>query len=295
MSGDPAHTSFNVPAKITGWHEETGAKVELLVGIPGTAVKAGQEFVATLRHDPKKLDSRQLSFLTYKKRGLRTGGVVLLRKMTVDDASHISAKELEVLVESPRYGLFYLSPNAAVSILPPPPNSRVSKTGYVALLEQAIRVTDLDKALEDVQTALDLARSFGQPGLILTGEEPDGSAGEFVVTREGRVTSESLCNSLRESSALDEKLVKHINKGDTPWFLVPFFQADIDPDRESKISAQRENFQYGDEDEPTWTVCNCLLRTPGADAGWLINDTTPIVDDILSPDMLLTILEELDI
>lgn len=290
MSGD-THTVYNVPGKIVGWWEEVGAKIEMMVSIPDAHVHSGQVFNVTLRYDPKKLDQHQITFLTLNKRGLRVGGVVLLRKMTIDENGVVTAKDADILIESPRYGHSYLSPNAAVSLLPPPENSRMVTEGYVAMLNQAMKVSKVDDALKEIVLSLELARSFGLPGLVLTGEEADGAASELVVIGDGDIDSEGIATTMKAS--LDAALIRHINKKKS-WYLVPIFKTEIDPDRASRISGQAANVDYGDDDELSWTVCNCVLRNPGttAGSGWMINDTTPMFEDGAKPEMLLNIIEQ---
>jgi hypothetical protein len=295
MTGDTTHSGYyNVPVKVSGWHEDTGARVELLVSVPEAGARQGQEFFANLRYDPKKLDKYQVTFNTYRKKGLLTGGIVLLKKLSFDEPGVVSAKELEVILDKPKHGQYYLSPGAAVSILPPPPGSRMVNAGLVAMMDQVVAVDTVIGAMQDIELALELARSFGQAGIILTGEEEDGSAGEFVVTREGNPKTEELCNSLMAS--LSSSLVAHIENSSTPkWFLVPFFKTEIAPDRASRLSAQRANQDFGSDEELSWSVCNCILRNNAANTGWMISDTTPMTDELAEPDMLLNILETRDV
>ncbi len=293
MTGETAaHTAFNVPAKIVGWHEDGGAKIEILVSIPELDISAGQEFAASIRYDPKKLDRNQLNFDSYRKKGLLTGGLVLLSKMTLDAPGVVSAKELEVLIDKPRFAQYYLSPDAAISVCPFPENSMRATESYVAMMEYAVVVRNLEGALAEVEGALDLARSFGQPGLILTGEEPDGSAGEFVVTPKGHVSAQSICNSLLDTKDLTPELIAHIESKSTPtWFLVPFVKAKLDVDRAGRISSLRHNVDFGDNPkELSWKIVNCIFRN--AANSWTLGDATPMTDVFSEPSMLLTLLEE---
>jgi hypothetical protein len=296
MSDDTStHPTFNVPAKIVGWHEEAGARIELLVSIPEIGVRTGQEFIATIRHDPKKLDRNQVTFETHRKKGLLTGGVVVLHKLTLDAPDVVSVKELEVIIDRPRYSQFYLSPDAAISVCPFPQNSMKAKESYVALTEYTVEVRNLEGALSEVEVNLELARSFGQAGLILTGEEADGSAGEFVVVQRGHVSAESICNSLLDNRDLTPELMAHIENKKTPtWYLVPFVKAVLDPDRAGRISSLRHNVDFGDNPkELSWKMSNCIFRADSAAAGaWTLVDATPMTDVLAEPTMLLSLLEE---
>jgi hypothetical protein len=296
MSGETvAHTTFNVPAKIVGWHEDAGARIEILVAIPEIGVRANQEFIATLRHDPKKLERSQVTFETHRKKGLLTGGLVTLHKLSLDAPGVVSAKELEVLIDKPRYSQFYLSPEAAISVCPFAENSMKAKDSYVALTEYTVEVRNLEGALSEVEINLELARSFGQAGLILTGEEADGSAGEFVVVQKGHVSAQAICNSLLDNRDLTPELIAHIENKKTPtWYLVPFVKAKLDPDRDGRISSLRHNADFGDNPkELSWKMVNCIFRTDSAAAGaWSLVDATPMTDVFAEPTMLLSLLEE---
>lgn len=279
---------FNVPAKIIGWNEEVGAKVEILVPIPELGIHHGQVFKATIKYDPKKIDKFQVTFKSQYDKGLRVGGVVLLRRMEVEDLENVVAKSVDILLPTPRYGHFALLPNSAVFIFPPPEGTRMVKQGGIAMLDEAIQIKGpLDRALKDMMPTLMMAASYGAPGLILTGETADGEAAEYQVGGGDEMDIDTIMASLAPSVAKED--LDWIGKGKKPWFLIPFFLAEIDPDRESRLSAQRINISYGDSEEPSWTPCSCLLRNPGP--GWMITDTTPLREDDSRPFLLLDFLD----
>jgi hypothetical protein len=290
MVQDKPTQTFNIPAKILGWFEEVGARVEVLVPIPELRVRAGQIFHTKLRYDPKKLDKNQISFkFYYNNLGLRVGGIVLLKKVILEEADLITAKELDVLFETPRYGSVALTPNAAAFIMPPPTeNTEVVEDGLIAILDDAEQIKgSIPKAVDAVQTALELASRYGKPGIIVTGETENGEAAEYQVGGTGELSVEQIMASIAPSISAEDS--KWITKSKKPWFLVPFFRANVDPDRAGRFSAQRKNIKYGEDVEPLWTPCSCLLRNPGEE--WFINDTTPLRDGDSTPLLLLDFLD----
>jgi len=281
----PAQT-FNVPAKILGWYEEVGARVEVLVPIPELKIRAGQIFYAKLRYDPKKLDKNQVTFkFYYDNLGLRVGGIVLLKKVMLESENSLTGKELDVLFETPRYGQVALTPNAAAFIMPPPAErTEMVEDGLIAVLDDAEQIKgSISKAVSEVRIGLEMASRYGSPGIIVTGETETGEAAEYQVGGTGDLTIDQILASIAPSISPED--TKWLAKSKKPWFLVPFFRANVDPDRAGRFSAQRKNIRYGEDGEPLWTPCSCLLRNPGD--GWVINDTTPLRDGDSTPLLLL--------
>lgn len=290
MMQDKPTKTFNVPARIMGWFEEVGARVEVLVPIPELKIRAGQIFYAKLRHDPKKLDKNQITFkFYYDNMGLRVGGIVLLKKVMLESEDHLTGKELDVLFETPRYGQVALTPNAAAFIMPPPAeHTEMVEDGLIAVLDDAEQIKGpIAKAVSAVQMGLEMASRYGKPGIIVTGETENGEAAEYQVGGTGDLTVDQILASIAPSISPEDS--KWMAKSKKPWFLVPFFRANVDPDRAGRFAAQRKNIQYGEDGEPLWTPCSCLLRNPGD--GWVINDTTPLRDGDSTPLLLLDFLD----
>lgn len=290
MNQDKPTQTFNIPVKILGWFEEVGARVEVLVPIPELRIRAGQIFHAKIRYDPRKLDKNQITFkFYYSNMNLRVGGIVLLKKVMIEEAELITAKELDVLFETPKYGSLALTPNAAAFIMPPPEErTDMVESGLIAVLDDAEQIKgSVSKAVSAVQTALELASRYGKPGIIITGETENGEAAEYQVGGNGELTVEQIMASITPSISPED--TKWITKSNKPWFLVPFFRANIDPDRAGRFSAQRKRIKYGEDIEPLWTPCSCLMRNPGGE--WFINDTTPLRDGDSTPLLLLDFLD----
>jgi hypothetical protein len=290
MNQDKPTKTFNVPVRIQGWFEEVGARVEVLVPIPELKIRAGQIFHAKLRYDPKKLDKNQITFkFYYGNMGLRVGGIVLLKKVMLEGDDGLSAKELDVLFETPRYGQVALTPNAAAFIMPPPAETtEMVEDGLIAVLDDAEQIKgSIASAVSAVQIALEMASRYGKPGIIITGETESGEAAEYQVGGTGDLPLEQILASIAPNISPEDG--KWIAKSKKPWFLVPFFRANVDPDRAGRFAAQRKNIQYGEDGEPLWTPCSCLLRNPGD--GWVINDTTPLRDGDSTPLLLLDFLD----
>lgn len=282
---------FNFAVLIIGWSGDVDAKVESLVDLPDFGIAKGQQFVASLREDPKKLDKYQITFKTHRdKNALRVGGIVLLRKALTESQELVTAQAADVLLEAPKYGQTYMFPRSAVSVLPPPPGSMVVDEAYIASLNDAVAVKKpLRDVLSDFHIKLEFISTFGQAGLILTGEDADGEVAEYLVFSKPELDLKDLEKSLEV--AISRDLEKAIIKSKKPWFLVPIFKApiDFDPARRGKLSALRSNIDYGADVDLNWTPCHCVMKSPG-DA-WYVNDVTP-VEDKTPASLLIDLLEQ---
>jgi hypothetical protein len=260
------------------------------VPIPELKIRAGQIFYVKLRYDPKKLDKNQITFkFYYDNMGLRVGGIVLIKKVMLESEDHLTGKELDVLFETPRYGLVALTPNAAAFIMPPrAERTEMVEDGLIAVLDDAEQIRGpIAKAVAAVRVGLEMASRYGKPGIIVTGETENGEAAEYQVGGTGDLSIDQILASIAPSISPED--AKWMASSKKPWFLVPFFRADVDPDRAGRFSAQRKNIKYGEDAEPLWTPCSCLMRNPGG--GWVINDTTPLRDGDSTPLLLLDFLD----
>lgn len=267
----PEHTC-NVPARVLGWEDEGMARIELLATVDG--MQMGQKAVAGPRR--VAMGRQPLDFAALRKQGLRTGGVVLLRKAAVEDDGRITAKSIETLVGREKDGLALMLHGAAASILPPPPGTQMVAECLLALASEAVTFKKVRDVAETVKPALERACQFGRGGLILTGEDREGDAVEVMVGGEAELRPEEIADMF--VSAVPPEIAHQASRSRKPWRLVAFFRGEVDPDRSSKVSAQRMNLDYGTSDEPLWNRTNAVLRAY-VDS-WLVCDVTPDIETV---------------
>jgi hypothetical protein len=270
---------MNVPARVKGWAPEGGAHVELLsrVGVHdiGTVV------TVSLRPNPK---GHVYDFDYHRKKSaLRTGGLVLLRKFKLADDGTGTIKSIDVLLENDRGGTPYVVQGAAISLLPPPPSAKTAmvEEAVVAMIGDGITISSVKDGAKRIRQGLEQAAVFGKPGVILTGELKSGDVAEMVLGGEPDLTVDDIIYSLEHGT--DSELMANVRSSKAKWYLIPFFKADVDPDK-TKISAQRLNFSpddgetvgYGDGEVYGWTRSNCVLRAYGTE--WIVIDTAVVSD-----------------
>jgi hypothetical protein len=269
----------NVPARVKGWAPEGGASLEFLsrVGIHDI----GTIMTVTLRPNPR---GSVFDFDYHKKKSaLRTGGIVLLRRLRLGDEGTATIRSLDVLMENDKYGTPYVVQGAAVSLLPPPNPGRsdMVEEAVIAMVKDGIRISSIKDGVKRIRTGLEQAAVFGKPGIILTGELKDGEVAEIVIGGEPDLTIDDIIHSLEYG--IDKEIMTDVRTAKSRWHLVPFFKADVDPDK-TKISAQRKNFTpadgesvgYGDGEVYGWTRSNCVLKAYGTE--WIVIDTAVISD-----------------
>lgn len=278
---------LNAPARIKGWVAGGGATVELLAKCGG--FEMGSILPVSLRPNPR---GNVYDFDYHRKKSaLRTGGIVLLRRVRSDqDGAGISIRSLDVLMESDKVGPAYVVQGAAVSLLPPPPGSKSAyvEQAIIAMLDERIEIKSIKDGAKRIRNGIEQAAVFGKPGVILTGELKNGSVAESVLGAEVELSIDEVISSLERN--VDADLVSDVKSSKSKWHLVPFFRADVDPDM-TKISAQRMNINYGNgDDEFGWTRSNVVLRAYGSE--WIIIDTAVISDtEDTEADLLIDIIE----
>jgi hypothetical protein len=261
---------MNVPARVKHWSPDGGAQVELMTRFG--SLNIGSIVNVSLRPNPR---GSVFDFAYYKKAaGLRTGGIVLLRKLKASGVAEVTAKSIDVLV--PRNASCYVVQGAAVCILPPPltSNTKMASEVIVAMIEEGIAISSIKDGAARIRSGLEQAAVFGKPGLVLTGEDKSGEVVEMVLGAELELTIDDIIYSFEQNTSPD--VIATMKKSREKWRLVPFFRADVDPDM-SKVSAQRLNFDYtGDDDIFSWTRSNCVLRAYGDE--WIVVDTAVVSD-----------------
>lgn len=278
---------LNAPARIKGWVPGGGATVEILARCGGLEI--GTIVSVSLRPNPR---GNVYDFDYHRKKSaLRTGGIVLLRRIRTDaENGGISIRSLDVLMESDKVGPAYVVQGAAVSLLPPPPGSKSAyvEQAIIAMLDERIEIRSIKDGINRIRGGIEQAAVFGKPGLVLTGELENGNVAESVLGAEVELTVDEILNSLGHN--LDAELVSEVKASKSKWHLVPFFRADVDPDM-TKISAQRLNIDYGNgDDEFGWTRSNVVLRAYGSE--WIIIDTAVISDtEDTEANLLIDIIE----
>lgn len=280
----PASDLPNIPVRVVGWDDGGGAKVEVLSNVPPFVL--GTSMRASLR--PVPIGRPPVDFTFLKKQGLRTGGIVLLRKAADEGDGVVSAKSVETLLRRESDGLAYVLHGAAVSILPPPPGTAMVNETLVAMLHETVKAKAPTSDLASMKHSLTQACLFGRAGVIFTGEDSDGEALEVVVGGDASRTADELIEEFVLKCPTDIMRMARTSK--KSWYLVPFFRGEVDPDRSSRFSAQKVNFDYGTPEEPLWTKTNGVMRS--FSESWLVSDGTPIVDKPgLQTSILLDLIE----
>lgn len=273
MNSDSGTTiELNAPARVKGWVAGGGATVELLARCGG--FELGAVLNVTLRPNPR---GSVFDFDYHRKRSaLRTGGIVLLRRMRSGDDGTATIRSLDVLMENDKGGPAFVIQGAAVSLLPPPPGSKSAlvEQAVIAMPDEGIRITSVKDGVKRIREGLEQAAVFGKPGLVLTGELGNGNVVESVLGVDVDLSVDEVISSLEHNT--DPETMAAVRSSKTKWHLVPIFRADVDPDK-TKISAQRLNLDYGNgDDEFGWTRSNAVLRAYGTE--WIIIDTAVISD-----------------
>jgi len=270
MSTDDREVTLNAIAKLVGWADEGGGKIELMADVGKH--RLGQRFTVHVRQ--VAMGRQPANFDHLKKTGLRTGGMVLLRKIHDEGEGAISCKSVETVIDRDTSGLPYVVHDAAVHILPPPTGTAMVKECIVAFAAEAIRTKAVSEALVKVKPALEQACQFGKGGLILTGEDRDGDVNEVIVGGVETADAETVLSDFID--ACPKEIIQSVRKSRKPWIMAAFFRGEVDIDRSSRLSAQRANLDYGNFDEPSWTKANVVLRA-FADS-WLVCDASPAIE-----------------
>lgn len=261
----------NVVARFIGLDAEGRGKVEILADVLG--LKLGEELVATVRPGP--YGAKPLDYNGLRKFGLRKGGLVLMRKAKQEEDGTLSSKTVEIVIASNADGYPALLHDAAVCILPPPEEeSMLVSECLVALAASSISIKSVNSGLVQLHAAIEQACLFGKAGIILTGEDAEGDVSELIVGGLVKTTPDALVTDFIKQCP--KAVIQDVKDSKKPWKMTAFFRGDVDPERTSKISAQRNNYDYGNGVELSWTKANIVLRAiPGK---WLVCDATPTYD-----------------
>jgi hypothetical protein len=266
----------NAPATVVGWAKDGGARVEFLSSTPH--VPLGSTLTVHVRPDPRSKFPIDFSYL--QKQGLRTGGVVLLRRLLKADGEW-TVRYVEPVVNREAHGRIFVMQGAGACILPAPAGKMVVDHCLVAPFRDSFPVRTLSEGMAKVSTALDQPCLFGEPGLLFTGRMRDGSLAEFSIGGEGPAKPMDLLSRLVAECPKDIiEEARTTGTKRTPWRLVPFFKAPIPPERKSRMSAIATNHPYGSLERPQWTTANVVMAV--YDGRWHAADATP-TDDTAEP------------
>ncbi|MTH96691.1 hypothetical protein [Roseibium sp. RKSG952] len=263
--------TYTVPGRVVGWADDGGARVVVLSDAPGLPLR---EYLVRVQ---KPIMGRKIpNFEGLKKKGLRTKGMVLLRKAVLS-GDVLEAKEVEILTPKDAEDNAFIFQEAACSIFPPSEGSQIATRARVAILSDAIVTETFTTGLAHVQTKLDQAGLFGHVGVIFAGRMKDGAYRELRFGGDEERTPKEIVKMLFANCPKD--VIKESrtsgNKRER-WVMVPFFEAEIAQTRASKLSAQRQNLDYGTPDAPKWTSGHAIMRIEQGE--WKIADTTPAGD-----------------
>lgn len=256
----------NIVARLKGWGEDGTAEVELLVDVQ--PFKLGERFTVEVR------SNFSVKFDGLRAKGLRVGGLVLLRKAFKESPDKISCKSAETITYRETDGYTVILHNAAVCILPSPSGSKMVSECLVALSSAQVSVRSVTAALNDLKPAIEEAVQLGIGGIILTGEDASGEISEVIIGGKKPQTAEELVSEFMDHCP--RSTMKQVMRSKKPWKMVAFFKAGVDVERSSKMSAQRLNHDYGTSDIFNWSKSNVVLRE--AANAWTVCETAPPMD-----------------
>ena len=245
----------NLVVRLRSFEADGTAKVELMTPIGDLPI--GDVLLAHVKKVSMGVQPGDFSVL--KKYGLRPGGIVSLRKAEMVENT-IEAKSIDTIIANDRGSFPTILNDAAVCILAPKPGTMVVDKAYVAIGLEKSATFDPVKTLQgSLKADLERACQFGAGGVIITGEDSDGEVIESMIGGD-QVRSADEVIALFEEEVPSEVLDAMDDDPTKAWHIVPFFAIEIDPDRSSKLSAQRLNIEYGDGDEISWTRSQVVLR-----------------------------------
>lgn len=276
----------NVIARVVKWDSDGSAKVEILADAPG--FREGQTFLAKVRTVPYGFQPGD--FLSLKKYGLRIGGIVLMRKVDVADDGVLLARSVETIVARETDSFAVLLNDAAVCILPPKEGTQMVDRAIVVIgLENSKTNSPIADFKKNLMSDLEKASQFGLVGIVLTGEDADGEVCETMIGGDKQRSAAEMLALFEET--VPSAMIDEASYSKVPWRVAPFFEIEIDPDRSSKLSAQRLNIDYGQGDELSWTRSNVVMRALGH--SWLLCDASAGEDVIRhEAGLLLDVFEE---
>lgn len=271
----------NIIARLKGWGDEGSAEVEILVD--EAPFHLGERYHVEVR------SRMSVKFDVLRSKGLRVGGLVLLRKAIQESSEVLSCKSAEAITQRETDGYTVIHHRAAVCILPPPPGVlQTVNECLIALGAGQVKVKFINDALIALRPSIEDACQLGKAGIILTGEDASGEITEVMIGGKKQQTADELINEFTDRcprSAMQDQL-----KSKKTWKMVAFVRVGIDVERASKISAQRMNFEYlGTGTEFNWSKANVVLREAGG--VWSVCETTPPRDS--GPDVVGILLDKL--
>lgn len=272
MPNGSSDISLNVAAKVVGWSDEGGAKIELLVDVDGH--KIGERFEAFVRK--VSLGRQPSNFAHLRKIGLRTGGYVLLRKAVFEQNGTMSCKSVDSVIDRTDRSIPFIIRDAAVHILPPPTGSAMVKECLVAFPSPVRTKVSLPQALASVRESLSQACEFGRAGLLLTVEDRDGDIIEVRIGGDEELDADEIIAIFKQECP--PEIASEIKKAKTKSTIAPYFVGEVDIDRSSRLSAQRANLAYGDLNAPSWSRVNVVMRALGD--SWLVCDASPLAEKV---------------
>jgi hypothetical protein len=276
----------NVIARVIKWDADGSAKVEILADAPG--VSEGQVFLAKIR--TVAFGFQPGDFLSLKKYGLRIGGIVLLRKVDVAEDGVLLARSVETIVARETDSFAVLLNDAAVCILPPKEGTKMVDRAIIVIGLNNSETNDPIGDFKKNQLGdLEKASQFGNVGIVLTGEDADGEVCETMIGGDKQRSASEILALFEET--VPSAMIDEASYSNGPWRIAPYFEISIDPDRSSKLSAQRLNIAYGEGDELSWTRSNVVLRALGH--SWLLCDASA-GEDVIKQEagLLLDVFEE---
>lgn len=267
-NGSEPHT-YTIPAKVVGWAEDGAAKVEILSDTTDLTFRS----VMTARVQKPTMGRKVSDFDGLKRKGLRTKGLVLLRKAILKDDC-LEPREVEVLAPRDSEDTAFIFQRTACNVFPPAEGSQMATRARIAVLSDAILTETFTAGMTHVKSKLDQAGLFGCAGIIFCGRMKDGTYRELLFGGDEQRTPGELCEILFRDCPTDVKNESRTSSTKRErWAMIPFFEDEISEMRSSKLSAQRLNFDYGTPDAPRWTAGHVVMKMESG--SWRIADATP--------------------
>jgi hypothetical protein len=304
-----AATTSNIVARVLGWHQTAGAKVELLTAAGGHPL--GAQFTVEVA-DRRR--GTQIDFKFRKGLGLRVGGVVILRSSSFLSPTEIRCLSVETIMLTPKEGPIVVNHDAAAYIYPSTKkNSMVPTEVEIALLKDAVRLDDLDETLARLPDIIETASMFGSPSLLLTGRDEDGDFSELLIRLDkGRLSPQEIAAQVADDldtgtadlireCAKQARKARKADRAAMSWYLVPLCRAELEPDTDGQSkaagllrTAQLQQIDYGTPGEMYWTKTNAIMKS--AHSVWFVSDVSPAQEpsDVL-PKLIIEILVDLQV
>ncbi|MCS4089847.1 hypothetical protein [Rhizobium sp. BK176] len=263
-------TTYNIVAKLVGWGAQGVANVQVLTSVPGAP--AGTEIQARVAEDRKRLKMKDFKF--WKDKGLRVGGVVLLRWSVIDPELGIVCKEMDMMRKNEKDGPCLVKPNSAVYLhAPETVGSYTVSHATIAVVGDAKKVKKVDQCVTFAKRMIEDTSILGKASLLLTVADASGRIEELPINIPEKADADAVEKAVR--SGIDPESAKLMATSPDGWWLVPMFDAELetDPYIQGKHNAQYVKIKYGPFDEPMFTRTNVVLR--GSFSDFIIADVSP--------------------